>query len=298
MKIYAPRYYTDFACIADKCTHSCCIGWEIDIDKNTEAKYRSLSGEYAKIISDSIEHTDTAHFRLSDGERCTHLSESGLCKIICEYGDGYLCDICREHPRYYNYTSEGIYAGVGMACEEACRLILSSDGFHELIRIGEETADEIPLPAPIPHRDEIFAVLSDKSLHHEEKLTKLYETFGAIPSTLSDEAWKELLFGLEYLDESNKELFSCYTSNIKTPSEHESTLCRALAYFVYRHAATAEDEGELRAALGFCFFAERLLASILKSGKENAFVAARIISEELEYSEDNTEAIKNEFLFA
>ena len=33
MKLFAPEYYKQFKCIADKCTHSCCIGWEIDIDE-------------------------------------------------------------------------------------------------------------------------------------------------------------------------------------------------------------------------------------------------------------------------
>ena len=38
MKLYAPEYYKQFQCIADKCTHSCCIGWEIDIDEITDEK--------------------------------------------------------------------------------------------------------------------------------------------------------------------------------------------------------------------------------------------------------------------
>ena len=35
MKLIAPDYYNKFSCIADKCRHSCCVGWEIDIDENT-----------------------------------------------------------------------------------------------------------------------------------------------------------------------------------------------------------------------------------------------------------------------
>ena len=35
MKLYAPGYYKRFACIASKCRHSCCVGWEIDIDPET-----------------------------------------------------------------------------------------------------------------------------------------------------------------------------------------------------------------------------------------------------------------------
>ena len=30
MTVTVPSYYKDFKCIADKCRHSCCIGWEID----------------------------------------------------------------------------------------------------------------------------------------------------------------------------------------------------------------------------------------------------------------------------
>ena len=42
MKLYAPSYYKKFKCIADKCEHSCCIGWEIDIDEETLEKYEKL----------------------------------------------------------------------------------------------------------------------------------------------------------------------------------------------------------------------------------------------------------------
>ena len=38
MKLFAPKYYTEFSCIADRCRHSCCIGWEIDIDADTAEK--------------------------------------------------------------------------------------------------------------------------------------------------------------------------------------------------------------------------------------------------------------------
>jgi lysine-N-methylase len=32
MKLIAPDTYPEFCCIADRCRHSCCIGWEIDVD--------------------------------------------------------------------------------------------------------------------------------------------------------------------------------------------------------------------------------------------------------------------------
>ena len=75
----------------------------------------------------------------------------------------------------------------------------------------------------------------------------------------------------------------------------EKMLERALAYFIYRHCTEAWDMYEFCAALGFCLVCERLLASLIESGID-PFEAARILSEEIEYSEDNTECIKRKFV--
>ena len=93
MKLYAPEYYKKFKCIADKCDHGCCIGWEIDVDAVTLEKYKRLKNHYAESILNSISTDDTPHFVLCEGERCPHLDERGLCKIIINAGEEYLCDI-------------------------------------------------------------------------------------------------------------------------------------------------------------------------------------------------------------
>ena len=64
MKLFAPKYYKSFSCIADRCSHSCCVGWEIDIDRDTLEKYSSLSGEYSDAVRASIDLDGTPHFRL------------------------------------------------------------------------------------------------------------------------------------------------------------------------------------------------------------------------------------------
>ena len=55
MKLFAPEYYNKFVCIADKCAHSCCVGWEIDVDDVTAEKYNLLGGAYAEKIRESID---------------------------------------------------------------------------------------------------------------------------------------------------------------------------------------------------------------------------------------------------
>ena len=154
MKLYAPSYYQDFKCIADRCTHSCCIGWEIDVDSDTLQKYDALSGEYANEIRNSIDRDETPHFHLCDGERCPHLDARGLCKIILSHGEDALCDICREHPRFYHETNHGerVCSGVSsstltvvLAISLAC-FVLTSACLNQLrhpIYIAIESTNEI-----------------------------------------------------------------------------------------------------------------------------------------------------------
>ena len=138
-----PSYYHQFRCIADRCRHSCCIGWEIDIDNVTLSKYRNLTGELRARLDKNIvtESDGTSHFVLSSAERCPFLNTDGLCDIICALGDGALCDICREHPRYYTTVGDVTYGGIGMCCEAAAELILTEHGKHEYIQYDDFSAD-------------------------------------------------------------------------------------------------------------------------------------------------------------
>lgn len=295
MIVYAPKYYQNFVCIADKCKHSCCIGWEIDVDDVTLEKYNNCSDCYAKAIRESIDFEDTPHFRLCDGERCPHLNEKGLCKIILSMGEDYLCDICREHPRFYHDTVCGKEVGLGMACEEACRLILNSDEYATFDAVEELDIEEYDLEFDaLPLREALFSILSDHSLSYEKKRSLIAGKHGVSLSVHTDEEWQNLLASLEYLDASHRSLFSAYSTSVDMEPSLEKSLERALAYFIFRHCSDVEDEMQFRSALGFCLLCERLLASIVTS-KKDMIDAARIVSEELEYSEENTERIKDEF---
>ena len=301
MKLYAPKYYKDFVCIADRCRHSCCIGWEIDIDHETAEKYSKMTDGYGLEIKKSITKRGTPHFKLKKDDRCPHLDERGLCKIILNLGEEHICEICREHPRFYNDTSRGKEVGLGLSCEEACRIILSSDAFAEFCSVGEIEepfdADEWVFDA-IAERELIFEILASSSLSLEEKLTLIEGKYAVSPKSITDEEWRDRLFSLEYLRDEHRELFSSYSSKSEVTKSLEGPLCRALAYFIFRHCSKAYDRDEFRASLGLSLFLERLLASISKdSGLEELCEYARIVSEELEYSEDNTEAIKTEFYF-
>lgn len=139
MKIYVPDYYKDFNCIADKCKHTCCKGWEIEIDDDSMSRY----SQYPYIM-EKIEYDDDNHFKLMDGEVCPFLLEKGLCDLIIKYGEEILCQTCRDHPRFRNFWSTRIEMGLGLVCEEAARLILDrKDPMKlELLEINDENDTE------------------------------------------------------------------------------------------------------------------------------------------------------------
>lgn len=292
MKLYAPAYYKKFACIADKCDHSCCVGWEIDIDGDTYLKYKELTVDYARSIIDSISEQDVPHFKLGAHDRCPHLDERGLCKIILNVGEEHLCSICREHPRFYNYTDVA-EVGLGMSCREAARLILSCPDYYVLDEVGEVDAEAYE--SYVDSREErrkIYGVLRDTKFDYKTKLETIYRVYGIEVS--DDTEWLFVISSLEYLDEAHRPLFMKYSSKNRQLGVDEY-LERALAYFIYRHCTEAVDEEDFLARLAFCLLLERLLASLIYAEKaetlEEIALLASVVSEEIEYSEDNTAAL-------
>ena len=144
MTVY-PDFYDDFRCTADRCRHTCCRGWEIDIDDETAARYRVLPGALGERVRAAIDRSgEMASFRLTEDERCPFLRADGLCELIRETGsEEILCDVCALHPRFFAEVSGVTLAGLGLCCEEACRLLLQSRG-QLLFRAEDRT---VPLAA-------------------------------------------------------------------------------------------------------------------------------------------------------
>ena len=148
MKLIAPDYYTEFKCIADRCKHSCCIGWVIDVDDDTLEYYHTIEGELGERLKKGIDESgETAHFILGEGERCPFLNQTGLCDLITELGEESLCQICTDHPRFRTYTADSLHLGLGLCCEAACRLVLTSPVAFIDLKTGEAVAVDTRLPA-------------------------------------------------------------------------------------------------------------------------------------------------------
>ena len=140
-----PSFADAFSCKAGECRHSCCKGWEIDIDDRSLSLYRQLLGAWRERMNAAICEDETgAHFVLTAQDACPFLRQDGLCDLILAFGEDALCDICALHPRFYELIGPYELSGLGLSCEAVCELLLAEGG--ELQFLCEETGESFSLP--------------------------------------------------------------------------------------------------------------------------------------------------------
>jgi len=149
MKQIVPDWYPLFRCKAGSCKHTCCAGWEIDIDPDSMDRFLSLPGATGDRLRSVIipDGEGGGSFRLDEAERCPMLRRDGLCELICQYGPDVLCDICDDHPRFRNHFSDRTELGLGLCCEAVAELVLRHEPPMELV-IAEDDGDPRDLPDP------------------------------------------------------------------------------------------------------------------------------------------------------
>ena len=179
MKLIAPDYYKDFRCIAGDCRHSCCIGWEIDVDPDKLAYYDTVTGPLSDRLHKGIDRTaQPPHFILGEHERCPFLNQEGLCDLIIGLGEDSLCQICRDHPRYRSFFVGRTEIGVGLCCEAAAALILKKTEKTTLVTLEEDgEPDDLP-PADLSlleWRALLTDIAQDRSQNIEERAQAILE---------------------------------------------------------------------------------------------------------------------------
>lgn len=181
MEIYVPEYYSDFQCRAGRCRHTCCQGWEIDIDEASMIRFSSHP--------DIMEHIKDGSFILSpNSERCPFLNDDGLCSMIITHGEDYLCDICKDHPRFRNYYHDRIEMGIGLCCEAACELILKSEKPFRLVS-QRPLSDSITMMKNRDiHINDRIEALSQLQIADSAARMRLYKSFECL-----DPSWDSLL---------------------------------------------------------------------------------------------------------
>ena len=307
MILRKPDFYDCFKCTASKCSDTCCVGWEIDIDKASQETYRRVPGTFGDKLRANIED---GHFKLLPHDRCPFLDQNKLCEIYKSLGEGALCDICREHPRFVEVYGDIMERGLGLCCEEAVRLLLEGEGplaftseecdepEDELDEDDEEIRNEV-----LYEREQIFRVLADNATPFSERL---YTAFGITEENpfaplgnvceLYELLAKTISFGTVW-DKALARIKARIDAAGSSPIEDqgfftETESGRLLTYLVYRHFAKCLFEGHADGKRNFALFFWNIVRFFTRElgGKINAI---KILSRQLEYCEENMEIIES-----
>lgn len=292
MKQFAPDYYPQFACIAGQCRHSCCVGWEIDIDAETLERYRHVTGEWGvKLNSNICSNEGTSCFRLTENERCPFLNQEGLCELILTFGEESLCQICMDHPRFFNEYSDRTEAGLGLCCEAAAPLILGRKDPVRLICLEDDGQADFP-----DEEDENFLIWRDKWIARAQDRSKtIFERLDEISSfEFSLDEWRSFLLSLERMDEAWADCLNQTASQKEWDPAWEIPFEQLLVYLLYRHLSASMADGDESGWLGFIALACEMIMQLFLRGEQTMRALceiARLYSSEIEYSDENIGAI-------
>ncbi|MBQ3088755.1 MAG: flagellin lysine-N-methylase [Clostridia bacterium] len=309
MQIMTPDYYKKFKCIAGDCKHSCCIGWEIDIDSDTLEIYNNIKGAWGEKLKKAISYDgDVPHFITDSNDRCPFLNKEGLCDIITEFGEDGLCQICYDHPRFRNCFSDRVEMGLGLCCEAATELILNSSNdllFIVLESDGKEGSPTAEESIVFSQREQLFNLFKNREIPLKQTMQRVADEYNVIfdrdiSSLVNtyrnlerlDPEWDECLNKTE-----QKSLDFDYILSLaerKIPQQARNLLC----YFTYRYFANEgllkNQQGAVKFMLEGTYFCLAVALSSCDDLNAKSFAnVVRLFSSETEYSEENIRLLLN-----
>ena len=197
MRFRVPGYYKQFTCIADRCIDNCCFGgWQIDIDKETIDFYDTVQGDFGDRLKKYVDK-EAGCFKLNNGQ-CPFLLKNNLCEIYKELGPEHMGLVCTQFPRFTEYYGNIKETGIGMACEEAARIILndSTPFILEETDIDEEEIwgeyDSSLGQSLFILRDKIMSMLDDTSLSLSDKLCVILDKCDYLQNLINNNNYDEI----------------------------------------------------------------------------------------------------------
>ena len=309
MKLIAPDYYREFRCIAGDCKHSCCIGWEIDVDTESLARYDAVTGPLGERLQKGIDRTaEPPHFILGEHERCPFLNKEGLCDLIIGLGEDCLCQICSDHPRYRSFFEGRTEIGLGLCCEAAAALILKRPSKTTLVTL-EDDGEVEELPAAdaslLDWRAVLTDIAQDRSRSVEERAEAILEEAQLPLPDRSFAEWADIYMELERLEESwtdrLTELQQADLTAVPFPEGEawEIAFEQLLVYFLYRHLPGALEDGDYEGRAAFAVLSYRMIHALCHTHAvlhgavsiDDLLDVTRQYSAEIEYSDENVEAL-------
>ncbi len=309
MKIVKPAYFDQFKCIAAQCPDSCCKEWIVQVDAESAAIYRSLSGALGDRLRQVMTIEDGDTLMVNENNRCPMWRQDGLCQIQAELGHAALCKTCRDFPRLTHDYGNFVELGLELSCPESARIILTAPFAAPIVEyiVGGETPDYDveAMEVLLQTRENMLKLLADHSRplgetlalglmygHHAQALLDGIDVAPFDPDTALQTARK---FGkvtearLPAFYASLEILTEVWRSRLKSPAPAEwSAPIRALArYGVERYWLQAVSDYDLISRVKMIVAA----CLLVKTLGGDHIETAQLYSKEIENNADNVDAI-------
>ncbi len=311
-----PLFFDSFICKADKCTDTCCAGWEIEIDDCSMNKYMAVKSDFGDRIKNSIEYIDSQPcFKRHKDDKCFFLDKNGLCDIYSNLGQSYLCDICREHPRFYDEYDDVVEAGLGLCCEKVCEMLLEND-FEIIYDIDADTLEE-DISLLLLCRQQIFDILNDSVKPFEKRISECLEYSKKMQNELFDIECDDFIFDktsffefildlyekTEPINDKWTKLINELKSNmdiiIQTSEQYDcdsEMYAKIMSYIIYRHFMQVRFSGEIQSVVRMSLMAVTFMYicecySFYENNEvtyDDKINIIKLWSRQMEYSAENT----------
>ncbi len=175
---FVPEYIEDFKCIGKDCIDSCCVGWNIKIDKATFKKYKNSTNKQIKSISKKSLLRDDPKSNINYGKlinennSCPFLTKEKLCNAFKLMGQESLSIGCSTYPREITTFDKIGFISGSLSCPEIARLCLSKRD------LNIKTLKKRNLPN-IFNSHNVFSFQTKKKLS-DKKLRFIEEVFSRI----------------------------------------------------------------------------------------------------------------------
>lgn len=140
MRYVKPHYYDKFSCTAGQCPDTCCAEWLITIDDASLERYAGFKSGFGSRLAGAIDWEEGCFLQYKG--RCSLLNENGLCDMVAELGEEYLCETCSRYPRHVEEFKGVRELSLSLSCPAAAEIIL---GCGEGLRLLQEE-DEVKEP--------------------------------------------------------------------------------------------------------------------------------------------------------
>ena len=320
MKNIYPSYFQKFRCIADKCPDSCCKGWDVVVDDETNEYYKTVCGEFGEKLKSLTEiDGDGDRIFISQNERCPFWNSDELCDIYINLGENHLCKTCREFPRIMqDYTAFSEYL-LSFACPEAARLILGTDNAYDDFTNYDSDFSDCGYNADLMRfllntREKLKGIFTDKSLPFSGRLNVAVQFCNKVQNAIDDFDYStDIAVDKGYTTDiinkkSSSEIFNAHKEFDIMTDEWREILCKASEhageqipecfddlfermslYYIYRYFLTAVDSLDVMCTAKRIHCAYVVIGGALLTGEYEAEKLFCLYSKEVEHSYENAD---------